>query len=161
MTRPTILVDTREQKPWTFPGWTTKRTGLKHGDYSVAGYRGQISIERKSVQDLFHSFTATRGRMMFRLEALGEIKYSSLIVEGNVWEIVRGIPRSQVNGRLLLGSVSAICALNGVSFILAGDRAAAQEVARHLIDGFVRQVNSRNTSEDDSLRRRKSRALRE
>ena len=161
MSRPVLLIDTREQKPWTFPGWTVRLKALKHGDYSIAGYETQFCIERKSVADLFHSFTVTRGRMVKRLEGMGKIKCSSLIVEGDVSQIVRGVARSQVNGRLLLGSVSAMCAMNGVSLILAGDRAGAQEMARLTVDGFVRAVKSKNTSEDDSLRRRKRRVLRD
>lgn len=161
MTRPAILVDTREQKPWTFPGWAVRHKALKYGDYSIAGYETQFCIERKSVADLFHSFTTTRERMIKRLEGMGKIKCSSLIVEGDVWEIVRGVARSQVNGRLLLGSVSTLCTLNGVSLILTGDRAGAQEMARLMVDGFIRAIKSKNTSEDDSLRRRKRRVLRD
>ena len=161
VTRPAILVDTREQKPWTFPGWAVRHKALKHGDYSIAGYERQLCIERKSVADLFHSFTVKRDGMVKRLEGMGKIKCSSLIVEGDVWEIVRGVARSQVNGRLLLGSVSAMCALNGVSFILAGDRAGAQEMARLMVDGFIRTIKSKNTSEDGSLKRRKRRVLRD
>lgn len=137
----------------------TKRATLKHGDYSIAGHEKHIIIERKSVPDLFTSFTATRSRMLIRLEAMGKFKCSALIVEGDIWDILKGSKHSGVNGRLLFGSVSTFCAFNGVALILAGDRLGAQTTAQHLIEGFIRLHNAKNPSNDKALEKRKKSAL--
>lgn len=157
--KPVLLIDTREQRPWSFPGWRTRVKTLKHGDYSVAGHESRIAIERKSVPDLFHSFTKTRDRMEKRLRAMGKLECSALVVEGSAGVIIRGTGYSNVNGRLLLGTVAALCASNGVSLILAADRDDAERVARHLLEGFIRQRKARKGNDDSSLRRRKKRAL--
>jgi len=35
---PVIVIDTREQLPYEFQGWQTKRQGLQVGDYSLVGH---------------------------------------------------------------------------------------------------------------------------
>jgi len=53
--KPIIVVDTREQRAYTFP---ESRVGgvvqaaLPAGDYSVQGFETQIAIERKSLSDV-------------------------------------------------------------------------------------------------------------
>ena len=42
-----IIIDTREQKPWEFPGHTTAVQKLDTGDYSVEGLEDILCIERK------------------------------------------------------------------------------------------------------------------
>jgi len=55
-----IIVDTREQSPYSFatitPPPETIRATLKTGDYSLAGYENKITIERKSLIDAFGTF---------------------------------------------------------------------------------------------------------
>lgn len=65
----TVVIDSREQCPFTFEGIAangvnnhrivkvpTVWRGLPTGDYSIEGYEGQIICERKSLSDLFNSF---------------------------------------------------------------------------------------------------------
>src|SRR5687768_5143201 len=61
----TIIVDTREQIPFSFSrfrGWFTKvqHKALTVGDYSVAGLEDVCTVERKDLADLIHSFTSCR-----------------------------------------------------------------------------------------------------
>ena len=42
-----IIIDSREQKPWEFPGHTTAVAKLDTGDYSVKGLEDILCIERK------------------------------------------------------------------------------------------------------------------
>lgn len=150
----TVIVDTREKQPWVFPNYNTKRKALKNGDYSVVRYEKQIAIERKSVADLISSFTTTRKRMIIRLEAMGKLPCAALIVEGSVWSIITGTQYSNVNGRLLFGSVSALCAIHNVSLILADDREGAQTAANCLIEGYLR-ISKEKGNTDKQLEKRK------
>lgn len=43
----TIIVDTREQQPWTFDNYTTASKKLDTGDYSIDGLQHVLAIERK------------------------------------------------------------------------------------------------------------------
>ncbi len=47
----TIIIDTREQVPLSF-SLPTERGSLVTGDYSIAGLKRFIAIERKSPDDL-------------------------------------------------------------------------------------------------------------
>ena len=47
----TVVIDTREQLPWDFPGMKTKRESLPFGDYTVDGYQKRlIAVERKTAE---------------------------------------------------------------------------------------------------------------
>jgi len=159
MGRTTILIDTREKKPWEFRHWATQRKGLKHGDYSVKGLEGKIAIERKSLPDLFQSFTKTRKQMVKRLTAMGKLDYPVMIVEASLFDVVNGYSRSSANGRLLFGSVSALCAYHGVGFVLANNREEAELTAVFMIEGFIRLNKLDKGKEDTRFTLRKKRAL--
>lgn len=60
-----VLIDTREQRPWTFSRDTTSEfVTLTEGDYSFAGYSDRVRIERKSLADLVGSITTGRERFL-------------------------------------------------------------------------------------------------
>jgi len=60
----TVAFDTREQLPFSFQQihmdrkrafvMTQKRT-LQTGDYSIVGYEDRLCVERKSLEDLYHT----------------------------------------------------------------------------------------------------------
>lgn len=73
--RPTVIVDTREQNPFSFSrfrGWFAgiKRKALKIGDYSVVGLEDVCTVERKDLPDLIHSFTSDRPVFISRLRLM-------------------------------------------------------------------------------------------
>src|SRR5690349_17684465 len=74
-----IVIDSREQRPYTFLGLRTNKDegdrpiivetithGLPVGDYTLDGHPGGIIIERKSKEDMFQSIT-DRDNMKRRL----------------------------------------------------------------------------------------------
>jgi hypothetical protein len=99
-----IIVDTREQAPYTFAGlranadrggkplWVpTIRKGLTHGDYAVAGLP-RFAIERKSIADLFGS-VSRRENFIGRLERWSaHLDLAVVVVEGERSEILSGPP---------------------------------------------------------------------
>lgn len=50
--RPQIFIDNREKAPLVFPGYQTRHTTLRYGDYSAWGLSGIFEIERKSTMDM-------------------------------------------------------------------------------------------------------------
>ena len=79
----TVVIDTREQLPFEFPpGVSTIAGTLATGDYSVLGYTGQISIERKSWADFYGCLTgSSRERFERELQRLSELPYPAVVVE--------------------------------------------------------------------------------
>ena len=59
---PTIIIDTREQRPLTFKHFPSVTACLSEGDYSILGYEGRFTVERKSIADLVGSVTHDRAR---------------------------------------------------------------------------------------------------
>jgi ERCC4-type nuclease len=101
----TVIVDTREQAPYSFLGYTetVSRTvkgekhseeipvvvrsivrGLPTGDYSLEGYEDRVSIERKSIPDFVSTITAGRERFVRELERGEEFEFFAVLVEGTL-----------------------------------------------------------------------------
>ncbi len=60
----TIVQDTREQKPLTFPEAKVRVATLHTGDYSLDRFEDRITIKRKSLSDLLGSLGNDRDRFM-------------------------------------------------------------------------------------------------
>ena len=58
----TIVVDSREKKPYSFYGVDVVRTGLETGDYTIQGYEDTFAVERKSLDDLANTLGQNRER---------------------------------------------------------------------------------------------------
>ena len=115
----TVAIDTREQFPFGFTGLKegakrsplvvrTQLMGLKSGDYSIVGHEDQISIERKSLEDLYGTLTRGRDRFERELERLQLMKFSAVVVEAS-WTItcLRPPERSQVLPKTIYRSILA------------------------------------------------------
>ena len=52
MDRVTVVVDTREQEPYTFESGCTEvvRRALPAGDYSIEGHEDSVAVERKTLE---------------------------------------------------------------------------------------------------------------
>lgn len=88
----TVIVDTREQLPYTFDGMDvvvpTLILGLPSGDYSVDGMCGLVAIERKSLDDLYGSCTWGRKRFEAEIGRLSELPgFAAVVIEADWREI--------------------------------------------------------------------------
>lgn len=143
-----VLVDTREQHPWTFQGLLAagqkvptqlivprKVATLETGDYSIEGHGERFAIERKSASDLIGSvgggharFEREHERMAAMIAAGGA---ACVIVEGSLAAILdelRADGRDAMR-RTLLGVVASWPFRFGVPWLFAGDRRTAEELA--------------------------------
>ena len=134
---PTILVDTREQSPWSFGSRAhrIKHTALKVGDYSVLGMQNIVTVERKSVPDLFH--TMTRGLARFekeldKVERTG-MRFMAVIVEGSFESISLGSRWSWAQPDRVLSTFYQVCLKRGIAPYVCDGRAEAEKVAWHLL----------------------------
>lgn len=76
----TIVVDTREQKPWEFSEYATAHTKLDTGDYSIQGLEDIVAIERKrNVAEVANNITESRFQDV--INRLKLIKYPFLLLE--------------------------------------------------------------------------------
>ena len=139
---PTIVIDTREQKPLRFDNMPAERGTLATGDYSVKGLEHLIAVERKSLDDLLRCVGRNRDRFKAELQRLRAFRFRVLVVECSAADIERGgtdadVPRGGWRSRLqlahVMGSLAAWTAQYGLPVWMAGDHdAAARFVERFL-----------------------------
>ena len=94
----TIIEDRREQRPLDFSpfaqyGVKVERAALRTGDYTIKGFKRQVVIERKSLQDCVS--TLTHGRERFTREIYDRAAFATLkvlVVEASWADLSRPYP---------------------------------------------------------------------
>ncbi len=120
-----IVIDSRERLPLSFGSWPTVVDGLKTGDYSIQGFEDRISLERKSLYDLFACVGRERERFERELVRLAAMQYGAVVVEGNLADVLAGVPRSLVSGKAALGSLLAWSVDHRTPVFFCGNRLMA------------------------------------
>jgi len=142
----TIIVDTREQTPWSFSGYGDVRVitaGLKSGDYSLAGHEHRIALERKSLPDLVGSLSTGRARFEREMERLAAMEFAAVLVEASAQDIVQHNYRSAMNPASVMQSIFAWTVRHRVPFLFCGSRAHAEYTAHGLLSKFLREHEAR------------------
>lgn len=86
--QPIIIVDTREQQPWSFEYHTTSRSKLDTGDYSIQGLENKLCIERKKTVNEFANNIIEK-RYKDWTKRMSKYKYKFLILEFSLSEIYK------------------------------------------------------------------------
>lgn len=100
-----IIVDSREQKPffishcddYKFPGLRYEIGALKTGDYSIKGMdspscQHSITIERKSLDDLFGSTGRGRARLEREFIRMADFDHAEFVIEADLKTIFKDPP---------------------------------------------------------------------
>ncbi len=119
----TILIDTREQAPYQFTGFTTDKSsrggqrpliiqtrvvGLQTGDYSIEGFQDQVAVERKSLEDLYGTLGQGRERFERELERLSKMDRAAVVVEASLGLTLTSPPeRSRLSPKSVFRSINA------------------------------------------------------
>lgn len=88
---PVILIDTREQDPFTFANLPSEPGTLDTGDYSVRGLEHLVAVERKSLDDLLACVGRERDRFKRELQRLRAYRFRLLIVEASAADLEQGV----------------------------------------------------------------------
>ncbi len=116
-----VVIDTREQRPFEFKSLRsdaaqgkrpivvpTVRGCLAAGDYSLNEPVGLVSIERKSLGDLFGTLAHGRARFERELDRLRDFARAYIVVEADWSQVFRDPPRhSDLNPKTVYRSVLA------------------------------------------------------
>ena len=106
--RPTLVQDTREQRPLVFPRLPVVIGTLYSGDISIQGLEDLFSIERKgSIEELVSCCTGQRERFEHELHRLRGFRFKRLAVIGSRAEIEYQRYRSRVAPAAVLGTLAA------------------------------------------------------
>ena len=159
-----VVIDTREQHPYEFEGlsaghrykhrpWvvTTTRATLQSGDYSLQGLESAVSVERKSLQDLYSTIGHSRDRFERELQRLHEGAYhvAAVVVEAS-WEgILRQPPIwTRLRPQTVFRSVLAwTMRYQKVHWWMTGDRRLAEVTTFRILERAAATVKT--TTEQD------------
>lgn len=103
----TIITDTREQNPLSFPYHSRQET-LKTGDYTLDGFKSLITVERKSESDFLASITWERERFFEELKRMLAYPYRALVIESSYGRLAKGAYRSKAKPAAVLATVASI-----------------------------------------------------
>lgn len=104
---PTIIIDSREQRPLVFRHFPAITACLPEGDYSIAGHEDRFTVERKSISDLIQSVTRERSRFERELARMRGYDFRRLLIVGTLADIEAHRYRSQTNPKSVIASVTA------------------------------------------------------
>ena len=121
---PTIIVDSREQHPLTFPNLPAIVAGLDVADYSIRNLEHLVGCERKSLPDLVACCGSERERFVRELERLQGRRFRCVVVEATLAEIDAGGWRGRILPQVVLGSIASWSARFGLPFFFCGDPVA-------------------------------------
>lgn len=132
---PTVIVDTREQLPYTFgrfPNWIgdISLEGLKTGDYSLVGYEDVIGVERKTLSDMVGSLMNGRERFLREMERLSAFKYKCLVIEATREELktpYRFAKDVKAHPNGIVGSLDALSVKYGIPVHYGCNRELSEE----------------------------------
>lgn len=138
--KPIIVIDTREQRPFEFPGRETVTKALPVGDYSLVGFETEIAVERKSLDDFIGSLTRGRDRFMREMRALAAYQFGAVVVEAELRDLLSGHYTSRATAESMLASAMALVVNMGVHVQFCGDRVSARAWTEGFLDAAHRRI---------------------
>lgn len=135
----TIIIDTREQLPFSFKGYEcdVNYGKLDTGDYSVL-INGEhvsngVSVERKSLNDLIGCFTQGRDRFERELVRMQEFKSCAIVVESPFRKLSYGDYVSKMSPYSAIQSVLSMTQKFRIPFLFAETRKQAEFLTFHFL----------------------------
>ena len=168
-----ILVDTREQFPYTFDGITadakqkyaplaitTDWHTLKTGDYSIAGFENDVCVERKSLEDLYSTLGQRREQFKAEHERMAMMQVFGgaccVVIEADWPTILYSPPEfSRLVPKVVFRTYLAWQQRYRIPWIAVTDRRMAEITAFRFLERFWRD----REAEAKQARRRAKRPL--
>lgn len=131
-----IAIDTRERRPYAFPGAEVRT--LPTGDYSLIGLEDRVAIERKSKADAYGSLGQGRARFRREWERLAQLDYAAVVIEDTLPGFLQRPAHSKMNPASAVGTLLAWSVRYRVPVFFAGDRAHAQALTGKLLHMYAK-----------------------
>jgi DNA excision repair protein ERCC-4 len=111
---------------------------LNVGDYTVAGMESRVTVERKTLGDLYGSFgSRKRDNMIERIQLMNSFEFAAVVVEATYVEVMSGYPHSRVHPRSLSGTIVALKQrYKGVHWEFMPDRECGERMTFRILERF-------------------------
>ena len=139
--RPTIIIDSREQTPLCFTQLPSIVDTLYSGDYSIQGAEHLFAVERKSLDDLAASFTfSRRDTFEHELLRLRGHRFRRLLIIGSEEEVLAQRYRSNIRPQTLLGSLYAFEVRYDIPVVWTASPDSAAKLIERWAQRFVTEI---------------------
>jgi ERCC4 domain-containing protein len=140
--KPIIVVDTREQNPFSFArfaGWFSgiEKRPLEIGDYAIAGLEDTCVVERKDLSDLVRSFHMERSVFVARLRRMSAFPDRLLVITAALSQVKSRYEYSPANPNQITQSLIATLAGLRVPFLCV----ETHELGEEIIASYLYQVH--------------------
>ncbi|SOB60615.1 ERCC4 domain protein [Pseudodesulfovibrio profundus] len=117
----TIIVDSREQAPFTFERFpvSVEVGTLTTGDYAIKHFEHRFGWERKSLEDLYGSMFQGRERFAREMHRARGYEYFAVVVEAPYSVLFEQMPRRKGNPKAFVNSCRSWAQKNGIQFWFA------------------------------------------
>lgn len=147
----TIVVDTREQKPWNFEHYATANHKLDTGDYSIEGLENVLAIERKrNVAEFANNITEKRFKDV--IERLAKFPHKFILFEFDLnkvmsYPIGSDIPKKlwdkiKITPSFILRNITELQIDHNIDIIFCGDSSNAEIIALSIMKKIYRKYNN-------------------
>lgn len=145
----TIICDNNEGLPYTFQGLTaddgrplyvpTEKKSLYTGDYSILGWEDYVTVERKTLEDLYGSIGGNRDRFENVIRRMAEMAAACVVVEATMEQILLDPPKhSKVKPKTISRTMLSWTERYGVAwFTVGGARAGDRRLGEHMTFRFL------------------------
>jgi ERCC4-type nuclease len=158
--KPVIVVDTREQNPFSFErfrGWFSgiEKRPLAIGDYSIAGLEESCVVERKDLSDIVRSFHVERHVFINRLKRMSSFPDRLLVITAALSQVKSRHEHSPANPNQITQSLVAALAGLRVQFLCVETHELGEEIVAsylyqvHLYHWLEMNGHGRRLADDD------------
>ena len=145
-----IIVDTREQQPWSFDFNEIAVAKLDTGDYSVAGLEEVLCIERKkSVSEIANNIVEKRYKD--RTKRMSKYKYKFLMLEFDLDDVYRypripDVPKKlwekiKVSPKFIIKCLIELQVYYNIQVVFCGDHENAERLALSIMKKVYQNEN--------------------
>src|SRR5262249_9924346 len=92
-----------------------------------------VSVERKSLEDLYACVGASRGRFSRELERLAKLPFPAIVLEASFADLLTAPPFSEVHPHSVIGSLIAWSVKYRIPVWCAGDRRLAAGIVHKIL----------------------------
>jgi ERCC4-type nuclease len=137
----TIIIDSREQKPYKFKNSIVKK--LDAGDYSILGFENQIAIERKSKSDAYGTIGNGRDRFIRELIRLESYKYKAIIIEASLSNFLIQPEFSKMNPKSAINSLISWSIKYNIHILFGDNRRLSKALCQRILEKFWKVENEK------------------
>jgi hypothetical protein len=138
----TIIIDTREQQPWSFEHYATASRKLDTGDYSIEGLEDIVCIERKkSVSEVANNLTESR--FVDVVDRMSRFKYAFLLLEFDLAQVLSypigsNLPRRlwdkiKISPAFIVKHILELQLNHNIKVLFCGSSSDAEQMAEYIL----------------------------